>query len=378
MAEYYRSETRSIYDTGRRGTPRSSVMALIDGVLICASALVAAMMLLTYLVPYVATRGWLLPVLGLVAPATYVLAVCLMLYWIIRWRWVWASVMLVPVFIGLFYLNLFLRPEFRRDYGTTVKGRDVVTVVTYNVRNFFASDGQCSRDSLFAWVRRVSPDILCMQEFTPATGGGSRELIDSLMASYEATPTDARSGCVIYSRYRILRWGHVADSSAIRCLWADLALNNDTLRVYTNHLHSTQITSADDEFLSRDRFLTDTAREEKMRSIVRRFRDNCVARAAQADTVARAMAESPYPRIVCGDFNDTPMSYVYHTMSRGTVDAFSVAGKGYSSTFRGFSNTLRIDYVLLSPRYEVLSYETGDVDYSDHRPVLVKFRKSEN
>ena len=174
MAEFYRSETRSICDKGRRGEQRSPVMALIDGVMVCVSAVVAALMLFTYLVPYLSTRGWLLPVLGLVAPATYVATVCLMLYWIIRWRWIWASVMIVPVFIGLFYLNLFLRPEFRRDYGATVKGRDIVTVMTYNVRNFFASDGTCSRDSLLAWVRGVAPDILCMQEFTPSTGGGTR------------------------------------------------------------------------------------------------------------------------------------------------------------------------------------------------------------
>lgn len=378
MAEFYRSETRSICDNGRRGEQRSPVMALIDGVMVCVSAVVAALMLFTYLVPYLSTRGWLLPVLGLVAPATYVVTVCLMLYWIIRWRWIWASVMIVPVFIGLFYLNLFLRPEFRRDYGATVKGRDIVTVMTYNVRNFFASDGTCSRDSLLAWVRGVAPDILCMQEFTPSTGGGTRELIDSLLAGYHSTPADPRTGCVVYSRYPILRWGYVADTSAIRSLWADLSLTGDTLRVYTNHLHSTQITSADDEFLSPDRFLSDTAREEKMRSIVRRFRDNCIARAAQADTVARAMAQSPYPRIVCGDFNDTPMSSVYHTMSHGVVDAFSEAGKGYSSTYRGFSNMLRIDFVLLSPRYEVLFYDTPDVDYSDHRPVVVKFRKRVN
>lgn len=377
MAEYYRNETRSIYDDSRR-SGGSTVLIVIDSVMICASAVTSAALLLTYLVPYVPTRGWLFPVLGLIAPATYVAAFCLMLYWIIRWRWFWASTMIVPVVIGLFYLNLFLRPEFRRDYGSEVKGRDVVSIMTYNVRNFFAPDGGCSRDSLFAWVRGRNPDILCMQEFSPSTGGGSRETIDSLMEGYHSTPTDTRTGSVIYSRYRILRWGYVADSSAIRTLWADLALNGDTLRVYSNHLHSTQITREDDEFLSRDNFLTDTAREAKMRSIVRRFRDNSIARAAQADTVAAAMRESPYPRIVCGDFNDTPMSYVYHTMSQGTTDAFRTAGKGYSSTFLGFSNTLRIDFVLLPPEYEALSYETGDVYFSDHRPVMVKFRRTMN
>lgn len=386
MAEYYRNETRSIYEDDRR-RERGAFMTFVDLAMTGLSVVVAVMMLLTYFVPYVHTRGWLFPVLGLFAPATYVVTVALMLYWIIRWRWIRASVLLFLTVVGLFYLHLFLRPEFRHskyEEEPAVKGKSVCTrtdlsIMTYNVRNFFASDGQSSRDTLLAWVRAVDPDILCLQEFNVTAGGGTREEVDSLMADYFSTPTDGLSRNVIFSRFRILQWGHLSDSTKIRTLWADLLLNGDTVRIYANHLLSTQIKREDDEFLSRDNFLTDTAREEKVRSIVRRIRDNSIVRAAQTDTLVAAMSGSPYARIVCGDFNDTPMSYVYHRMSRGLVDAFRMAGKGYSSTYRGFSNMLRIDFVLLSPDYEVLSYETADtVDFSDHRPVLVKFRKREN
>lgn len=48
---------------------------------------------------------------------------------------------------------------------------------------------------------------------------------------------------------------------------------------------------------------------------------------------------------------------------------------GYAHTFRGFYNTLRIDYVL-SGGFEPLSYEVLPVDYSDHHPVVVRLRKS--
>ena len=57
-------------------------------------------------------------------------------------------------------------------------------------------------------------------------------------------------------------------------------------------------------------------------------------------------------------------------------DAFSECGSGYSYTFRGFFNTLRIDYVLLSETYECLSYEVPAVMASDHLPVVVRFKKS--
>ena len=63
-------------------------------------------------------------------------------------------------------------------------------------------------------------------------------------------------------------------------------------------------------------------------------------------------------------------------MSDGLQDAFRACGSGYSHTYRGFFNTLRIDYILSSGALEPLSYETVPVDYSDHHPVLVRLRRS--
>ena len=71
------------------------------------------------------------------------------------------------------------------------------------------------------------------------------------------------------------------------------------------------------------------------------------------------------------------MSYTYDRISEGLQDAFCVKGKGYSHTFRGFNNVLRIDYVLLSPSLEVTEYTVEDVDYSDHHPVLVRLKLPE-
>ena len=70
---------------------------------------------------------------------------------------------------------------------------------------------------------------------------------------------------------------------------------------------------------------------------------------------------------MCGDFNDTPLSYTYRLMSRGLQDAFREKG-------RGFYNTFRIDYVLVSDDFEVLSYEVPSVEFSDHHPVFVRLK----
>ncbi len=379
MAEYYHSEIRSIHS---QPTKRHSTLGTVVDLLAMLFMVPASLaLLLTLFVADLRPTVWIFPLLGLVAPATYLLNLSLALYWIIRWRWLRASLPLLLVVLSSFQLDLFLRLPVSRDYGEKPTARGALKVMTYNVRQFYGPDGQASRDSLMSWVGHESPDVICFQEFRPRTGKGTREMIDSLLRvasgrTYYSTTGDTVTQQAVYSRYKILRSSRTCkEMKGLRSIWADILVGSDTLRVFSSHLHSTSITSADDEFLSADNFLLDTAREEKVRSIVRRYCDNSLIRAVQADTIACAMARSPYRLISCGDLNDTPTSYVYQTVRGGLQDAFCEAGRGYSYTFLGFRNLLRIDYVLLDPSFEVLHYETPLIYCSDHLPVLVTFKR---
>ena len=343
---------------------------------------VGATMVLTYFVPYVDPGSvWFFPVLGLAAPAVYVASVVLTLYWIIRWRWVCAGAMLVVVVAGLFKVSLFWRPEIRRSYATeTAFDRAAVKVMSYNVRSFYGEDGRSSVDDILRLIEEQAPDLICLQEFNARLAEQSEEF-SLLGEKYEiahfgrtqAPDSVYGSTLTILSKYRILRSDTVLTPSS--SVWADVIVGEDTVRVFNNHLRSTAINASDNQFITSHQFLSDTARETKIRSIVTRLRENSVLRAAQVDSIAQVVGATRTRRIVCGDFNDTPMSYVYRTMARGLRDAFRECGSGYSHTFRGFYNTLRIDYVL-SGGFEPLSYEVLPVDYSDHHPVVVRLRKS--
>lgn len=66
-----------------------SLLDLLVGVF-SVSAILAAV--LTFLAPFVNPgRAWIFSILGLIAPAVYLATVIAALYWIIRWRWGWAS-----------------------------------------------------------------------------------------------------------------------------------------------------------------------------------------------------------------------------------------------------------------------------------------------
>lgn len=359
---------------------RSLVGRIFDLLLTLLSVAVAAALVLTYAVPYFnPATVWFFPVLGLAAPGIYLAAVALMLYWIIRWRWLRAGTMMALVVVGLFKVSLFWRPELRRTYGEPDYDRNALKVMTYNVRGFYAEDGRSSVDSVMRLIETENPDIVCLQEFNARLAERS-EAFERLDDRYERAlygdPDDADSPwspLVVLSKYRILRSGVILTPAS--SVWADLLVDGDTVRVFNNHLHSTAINADDNEFITSHRYLSDSARETKIRSIVARLRENSVLRAEEVDSIARVKAETTTPIIVCGDFNDTPMSYVYREMAQGLSDAFSESGSGYSHTYRGFFNTLRIDYVLSSEEWEAISYETLPVEYSDHHPVVVRLER---
>ncbi|MBK6641784.1 MAG: hypothetical protein IPG39_11360 [Bacteroidetes bacterium] len=83
----------------------------------------------------------------------------------------------------------------------------------------------------------------------------------------------------------------------------------------------------------------------RTRNILKRLKKAFIKRAAQADMISKHIGTSPYPVIVCGDFNDTSLSYTYKTISAGLLDAFRESGSGMGSTYTGPIPGLRIDYI---------------------------------
>lgn len=98
--------------------------------------------------------------------------------------------------------------------------------------------------------------------------------------------------------------------------------------------------------------------------------DNNRKRALQADYIHRQIELSPYPVIVCGDFNDTPASYAYHRIKGNLTDGFQECGSGYQYTFRQLCKLWRIDYILHSTEFEGTTNISPDLPYSDHNPVV--------
>jgi endonuclease/exonuclease/phosphatase family metal-dependent hydrolase len=83
---------------------------------------------------------------------------------------------------------------------------------------------------------------------------------------------------------------------------------------------------------------------------------------------------SPYPVIVCGDFNDVPVSFAYETIGDGLQNAFVAKGSGISRTFSSISPTLRIDNIFTDKKFKVTQFTRIKNTLSDHFPIVADMR----
>jgi endonuclease/exonuclease/phosphatase family metal-dependent hydrolase len=146
-----------------------------------------------------------------------------------------------------------------------------------------------------------------------------------------------------------------AFNSYNRLMWADLAIGKDTLRVINVHLASYDL------------------RMYSIRRNLTKIRGGLQARSWHAKLIYQFVKQTRYPVILCGDFNETPISYPYRKMNSILTDTFAGSGQGFQWTFRFLGLPVRIDHIFLSPSLRARDYHiTHSVPWSDHSPVSAR------
>ena len=245
-------------------------------------------------------------------------------------------------------------------------------VTTFNVRRldeFNWLDGDQTREDLATWLAEQPDGIWCFQEFPKRGKATLRSAGFSWLKPRRRLFTWPReAGPALASSYPVKDWTTYmfedADAGKGRVLQADVETPAGLVRVFNVHLQSLHFDHADYDAVEEG-----PSREEGAR-LWGLITDASKARALQAQELVRRMEESPYPVIVAGDFNDTPMSYAMHAL-RGSraEDTFAAASWGPGGTHLGAIPGLRIDGILADTTLQCVSHKTCRVVLSDHRPV---------
>lgn len=364
-------------------------MRIMDALWMAATVVCALLLLMGLLAGVLSPKSMtLFAFAGLAYPIVYLLNVACAMWWAVRWRW-WFFVPALMLLVGIGNIGRYYQLNILKNGPDVTYEKSDLVVVTYNVKTFSAVEELTSReeaDSVAHWINSRKANVVCLQEahFSSAL---SYECFKDSLAGFKygffenseigKENPEKGSGLVMLSSYPIVDHEIVwSDSVRVGAVWADLDIGRDTVRVFNLHLQSTGI--APDKkggvmavYLKGD---TLTSIGGRPRQIIDRLSQSYRARAIEAEGVARSVEKSPYPVIVCGDFNDVPTSYTYKRLrSDGLQDTFVERGRGAGFTFKGFGELFRIDYVLSDDNFfDVKEYDSCDLPYSDHNPVVVR------
>ena len=391
--DYYHDESRKVVRSQPQGGVGKGALWVLDAVVMLLTVVSALALVGGLLSKVVDPRTTSLFVfMGLFYQVVYVVNIACALWWVVRWkRWFFISAAMLLV--GVNSIGFFYRSDAKVENGSEGVGRSDLVVATYNVRNFSdleTADDESNFHQVREWLNTQGVHLACLQEAHFSSTNTFREFRDGLKkmgygffanAKVDEEELDTGSGYAVLSTYPIVRHSVVERGETnIGGVWADIKVGRDTLRVFNLHLQSTGITSADQANTLSPQIMDDTMACANLSKIADKVVDNYRARASQAEVVARAIEESPHAVVVCGDFNDTPVSYTYHQiLSEGLVDSFMEQGRGVEHTFRGLYDLFRIDYILSDREsFDVKKYNSFDLDYSDHKSVVVRLQIVEN
>jgi endonuclease/exonuclease/phosphatase family metal-dependent hydrolase len=317
--------------------------------------------------------------LGLLFPFFLILNLCFLIYWLLVRRWMFLFVAGCSVLICWKPVSAYLPVHpFRQE----VPARNVIKLLTYNVMGFnYQPHKKDSPNRILQYIADSNADIVCMQEYMSEKSGRSltQEQIAKALHMYPyrfCLPLiDHHTytvGLAIYSKYPITKsWKVRYDSSFNGSTIHELDVNGKKLIVVNNHLESFKLTMEDRskyrEFIKN--INTDTF-DGLRETVQRKLGAAYLIRAEQADIISAEIRKlkGDY-MIVCGDFNDTPISYALRTIRGTLVDSFAESGNGLGITYNQNFFWFRIDHILHSPNMKSYLTTVEKVRYSDHYPV---------
>ncbi|MSP09969.1 MAG: hypothetical protein EXR23_06380 [Flavobacteriaceae bacterium] len=397
-------------------------MKLINIIAFPATVILAILLMLSGFVPTISpeTNSWL-PLLGLAFPVFFALMVVAFFYWLLqgKWRSLFAlSCLLLNLGQASLYIqwnDLNAETQGSKNASNGIENKQdgdgpvnkemldmnakKVKIITYNTQLFGLYQNESSvdivnteympaMDSFLQVLKKENADIVCLQEVY-AKAGGLKALALFLKAEggYDYSQTYTLSerrpyGMIVLSKYAIKRWQPLllGSNTGNMAMWVDIEipseyafLRNAQIRIYNLHLQSFRFAKKDYEVMQKQKEQKEIDMEGS-KGIISRLRLGYQRRAQQVGIVKQSVLNCDLPKVICGDFNDIPVSYSYRQLSAGMRDAFVEAGSGLETTYKGSMPSFRIDYVLFDNPMRAVNYKSIKEVPSDHKLLVTELQ----
>jgi len=323
------------------------------------NSLIAFALLLSYLLPYLEPKRFaFLSVLSLAVPFLIIVNLLFVLYWILKTK--------KQLFLSFFVLAIgynYLFSLYKFTASKNIDDGQNFSVMNYNVRLFNVFnwiDDPDVKQNISNFISENKPDVLCIQEYRI----DSEIKLNGYHKYEKLHGKKVKNGQAIFTKYPIINSGSIEFPNTFNnAIFADIVRDKDTIRIYNVHLQSSGINPAAEKLT-----------KENSENLFNRVSTTFKMQQSQAELFLTHKAQCPYPMIICGDFNNTAYSYVYKEIKGDLKDAFVEAGNGFGRTYDYKFFPVRIDFVMVDQGFEVNSFKTYGVKYSDHYPVMAKLK----
>jgi endonuclease/exonuclease/phosphatase family metal-dependent hydrolase len=359
-------------------------LPFIDKVFLWINCGLCLALLISYLAPVTDPKKiWIVAFFGLAYPPLLLANVIMILYWALRKKWL----ILLPVLTILCgYTVLDDNIGFHPGNSNIIKPQSAngIRVMTYNVHDFkkFGSNKDIStKHEILTIIADKQPDVIGIQEFYTRKRGqyamvdSVKKIIgsDNCYVENFSGSDDEKRGMAIFSKYPIVAKGLIQLANLTngnQCLYVDINKNGRIFRLYSMHLQSINFEPEDYRYLDTmaKRGKPDLSSTKRLGG---KLKTAFIKRSEQVVKIKAHAAQCPYPYIISGDFNDTPSSYAVNQMAKGLKNSFCEKGFGMGRTYNGDFPNYQIDYVMVTPSFDVASYTIIEKKLSDHYPVCV-------
>ncbi len=349
----------------------------VKKILLIINIILALLSLLSYLSIYISPNSfYIMPFLGLAYPFILLTNIIFILLWLIFFSR-YFLISLITLLVGWNFLGKYFQFSGRESNEKGVK------VLSYNVQHFNSRYNNTEKENvkeITEFLKQQQADIICLQEIRLRKNKifNIEKTIKELgnIKHYQYARTSPTFGSITLTRYPIINMQEIRfKDTRNMSIYTDVVIDKDTVRIFNVHLQSYRINPKDYPNIEASSDLRSDETREQVKELGNKLRYGFQKRAKQAEIIKKEIKKSPYPVIVCGDFNDTPSSYSYHQIKSNLKDAFMQSGKGFGKTYIGKYPSFRIDYIFYSDDFEAYNFETLDFKKSDHLPITTDLLK---
>lgn len=288
------------------------------------------------------------------------------------------------------YKLIFVVFGFHFGDNDMAKANDRLRVATWNVHGmgiFKVPRDKAFEKDILNYLKEMDADILCLPEYSVPKTDSMKPYARKIMENgnypeyrfhYDNTlGTTIFLGTAVFTRHQFFNYKAHALAEYTFLLQGDVALpGGDTMRTFYVHLSTFGLSDDEKAYIEyvkkNSSALTNSL--GLTRSFVWKFNYAFEKRAEETDKAAAIIAKSPYPVMICGDFNDLPGSYTYTKLRGNLNDAFADKGQLLGRTYSQILPTLRIDHLFYDPKIlKIVGFDCPHTELSDHRPVIANF-----